>query len=186
MTEEARLVTGVDSEHSRQDSRQESTEDSSQDSSQEPSPESSSAKVLSFPGEAPSKQSQQPATPPPATVSDQGQASAPRAADEAAAINRAEQAYNQARGPDSTRLPEASFLSLVNMLGVEAAMHLGLIQTPGEEPLPVDTEAARHLIDMLGVLQTKTRGNLTPEEDHLFENMLADLRMQFVAVSRRR
>jgi hypothetical protein len=72
------------------------------------------------------------------------------------------------------------------MLGVEAAMHLGLIQTPGEEPLPVDTEAARHLLDMLGILQTKTRGNLTEEEDRLFENMLADLRMQFVAVSRRR
>lgn len=181
MTEEARPVTEADSEHL----RQESTEDSSQDSSQEPSPESSSAKVLSFPGEPPGKQPQQSA-PPPVTVSNQGQASAPRAADEAAAINRAEQAYNQARGPDSTRLPEASFLSLVNMLGVEAAMHLGLIQTPGEEPLPVDTEAARHLIDMLGVLQTKTRGNLTPEEDDLFENMLADLRMQFVAVSRRR
>jgi hypothetical protein len=72
------------------------------------------------------------------------------------------------------------------MLGVEAAMHLGLIQTPGEEPLPVDTEAARHLLDMLGILQTKTRSNLTAQEDNLFENMLADLRMQFVAVSRRR
>lgn len=102
------------------------------------------------------------------------------------AAGQAEQAYNQARGPNSAKLPQASFLSLVNMLGVETAMHLGLIQTPGEEPLPVDTEAARHLLDMLGILQTKTRGNLTAEEDNLFENMLADLRMQFVAVSRGR
>lgn len=147
--------------------------------------------VLAFPGE-PAKQ------PEPAT---QGQGIASEAASEApseaeaaepaptaeqVAAGQAEQAYNQARGPDSARLPEASFLSLVNMLGVEAAMHLGLIQTPGEEPLPVDTEAARHLLDMLGILQTKTRGNLTAEEDHLFESMLADLRMQFVAVSRRR
>lgn len=151
-------------------------------SSQEPS----AAKILAFPGDAATKQPPQATSPQPAVGPDEPQASAPRPADVTAAINQAEQAYNQARGPNSARLPEASFLSLVNMLGVEAAMHLGLIQTPGEEPLPVDTEAARHLLDMLGVLQTKTRGNLTPEEDNLFENMLADLRMQFVAVSRRR
>ena len=72
------------------------------------------------------------------------------------------------------------------MLAVEAAMHLGLIQSPGEEAPPADLEAARHLIDMLGMLQSKTRGNLTGEEVHLLENILADLRMQFVAISKRR
>jgi hypothetical protein len=72
------------------------------------------------------------------------------------------------------------------MLAVEAAMHLGLIQSPGEEAPPPDFEAARHLIDMLGMLQAKTRGNLTGEEDSLLENILADLRMQFVAISKRR
>jgi hypothetical protein len=139
--------------------------------------------VLSFPGE-PAKKQSEPA-PQADGASDTGTADAEPSAEQVAA-GQAEQAYNQARGPNSARLPEPSFLSLVNMLGVEAAMHLGLIQTPGEEPLPVDTEAARHLLDMLGILQTKTRGNLTEEEDHLFESMLADLRMQFVAVSRRR
>ena len=39
---------------------------------------------------------------------------------------------------------------------------------------------------MLGMLQSKTRGNLTGEEDNLLENILADLRMQFVAISKRR
>ncbi|HYV05968.1 MAG TPA: DUF1844 domain-containing protein, partial [Blastocatellia bacterium] len=68
----------------------------------------------------------------------------------------------------------------------EAAMHLGMIHPQGQEPLPVDLESARHLIDMLGMLQTKTRGNLTAEEDSLLENILADLRMQFVAVSKGR
>ena len=71
-------------------------------------------------------------------------------------------------------------------LAVEAAMHLGLLRTAGEEPPPVDLESGRHLIDMLGMLQTKTRGNLTTEEDELLENVLADLRMQFVAISRKR
>jgi hypothetical protein len=141
--------------------------------------------VLSFPGESAKKQPEPEAAPQAAAEPEASDAS-PEPTAEQVAAGQAEQAYNQARGPNSTRLPAPSFLSLVNMLGVEAAMHLGLIQTPGEEPLPVDTEAARHLLDMLGILQTKTRGNLTEEEDRLFENMLADLRMQFVALSRRR
>jgi hypothetical protein len=102
------------------------------------------------------------------------------------AAGKAERDYNQTRSPQSSRLPEASFLSLANMLAVEAAMHLGLIQTPGEEAPPPDLDAARHLIDMLGMLQDKTRGNLTGEEENLLENILADLRMQFVAISKRR
>ena len=167
-------------------SPRESVEEPQRDEDTRSGEESSTAKVLSFPSDTTKNQPQQPTAAEPPKDIPHPQESTPRAADEAAAINRAEQAYNQARGPDSARLPQASFLSLINMLGVEAAMHLGLIQTPGEEPLPVDTEAARHLIDMLGILQTKTRSNLTAEEDRLFENMLADLRMQFVAVSRRR
>lgn len=102
-----------------------------------------------------------------------------------AVAGHAEKAYNKARGPQSA-LPEASFLNFSNMLAVEAAMHLGLIQNPGEESPHIDLESGRHLIDMLGMLQTKTRGNLTAEEDNLLENILADLRMQFVAISKRR
>jgi hypothetical protein len=151
---------------------------------QAPPREPAANNVLSFPGE-PAKKQPEP-EPQAGAVASEPKAAEPGPTAAQVAAGQAEQAYNQARGPDSARLPEASFLSLVNMLGVEAAMHLGLIQTQGEEPLPVDTEAARHLLDMLGILQTKTRGNLTAEEDNLFENMLADLRMQFVAVSRRR
>jgi hypothetical protein len=72
------------------------------------------------------------------------------------------------------------------MLGVEAAMHLGLIEAGPGEDRTVDLDAARHVIDLLGILQEKTRGNLTPEENTLLDNMLADLRMQFVAASGRR
>ena len=140
--------------------------------------------VLSFPGEAATKKQTESAPPanadiPARDLKAAGQASSPEQ-------TAAEQAYNSARGPQSSRMPEASLLGLVNMLGVEAAMHMGLIHSPGEETPPVDLESARHLIDILGILQTKTRGNLTAEEDGLFEGMLADLRMQFVALSRRR
>ena len=145
---------------------------------------SEAGNVLSFPADS-AKQNTQSA---PRQVE---AAAMPKEATQAAAAEHtsagsAEQAYNQARGPQTSQMPEASFLGLVNMLGVEAAMHMGLIQSPGEETQPPDFESARHLIDILGILQTKTRGNLTTEEDNLFEGMLADLRMQFVAVSRRR
>ncbi|HEY3138032.1 MAG TPA: DUF1844 domain-containing protein [Blastocatellia bacterium] len=135
--------------------------------------------VVSFPTE-PAKSEPRP------SASRQEPPTSARAQAAQTVAGQAEQAYNEARGPSASGLPEPSFLNLVNMLGVEAAMHLGLIKTPGEEQPPVDLESAHHLIDMLGMLQTKTRGNLTPEEDSLLENALADLRMQFVAVSRRR
>jgi hypothetical protein len=149
---------------------------------QSPNPEAAASNVVTSPGEADRKP---PEPPPVEPVASATKATEPGRTPDQVAAGHAENAYNQARGPKSSRLPEASFLSLANMLAVEAAMHLGLIQTPGEEPPPPDLEAARHLIDMLGILQAKTRGNLTSEEDNLLENLLADLRMQFVALTRR-
>ena len=91
----------------------------------------------------------------------------------------------QARDQGAPQLPEASLEGLVNMLAVEAVMHLGLIENPigGRN---VDIEAARHVIDMLGVVQAKTQGNLTDDEAELLDSVLSDLRMQFVAISRGR
>jgi len=146
-----------------------------------PAESSGADNVVSFPGET--KKQAVPMRDAGASAAETKPSPPPR---ESTPAGRAEQAYNQASGPRSARLPEASFLSLANMLAVEAAMHLGLIQSQGEEPPPLDLEAARHLIDMLGMLQTKTSGNLTSEEDNLLENILDDLRMQFVAISKRR
>ena len=145
--------------------------------------ESAANNVVSFPPEAAKKQPEP--LPQAAAVGNETNATGPASPAAQAAVGQVEKDYNQARGPQTSRLPEASFLSLANMLAVEAAMHLGLIQNPGEEAPPADLEAARHLIDMLGMLQSKTRGNLTREEDNLLENILADLRMQFVALSKR-
>ena len=102
-----------------------------------------------------------------------------------AAASAAEQAYNQSSGTRPAGMPEASFLVLIDMLAGEAAMNLGMAQSPDGNRLPVDLETARHWIDMLGMLEQKTRGNLTDEEAGVMENVLAYLRMQFVALSRR-
>jgi hypothetical protein len=145
----------------------------------EPSKVGEPSKVVSFPTEAERKREQ----PPPQAAegaSDQRRAPSDRP------VTAAEQAYSQTTGGQPRGLPEATFLSLINMLAVEAAMHLGLIETPGEAAPGIDLEAARHMIDMLGVLEQKTQGNLSPEEEKLLENILADLRMQYVALSRRR
>jgi hypothetical protein len=116
------------------------------------------------------------------------QAASQQAAQSAQAAQQSaiENAYNQTTGGSANpNMPQASFLSLLNMLGVEAAMHLGLMEMQDGQRTPVDLEAARHMIDMLGMLKEKTRGNLTADEEALLENVLADLRMQFVALSRK-
>ena len=46
-------------------------------------------------------------------------------------------------------------------------------------------DAARHTIDILAMLQAKTRGNLTPDEDHLLDGVLYELRMKFMAKTNR-
>jgi hypothetical protein len=97
----------------------------------------------------------------------------------------AERAYKQTSDKQPTSMPPANFLAIVNMLAVEAGMHLGMVNVPGHEEQPIDLEAGRQLIDLLATLKAKTRGNLTAEEENLFEGLLADLRMQFVSLSRR-
>jgi hypothetical protein len=70
----------------------------------------------------------------------------------------------------SLPLPPASLEFLIFSLRAEAEIRL-------EEPA---LELARHSIDMLAILQEKTKGNLTREESWLLENTLTELRMRFV------
>jgi Domain of unknown function (DUF1844) len=151
--------------------------------------ESRADNVVSFPGEAARQREPEapPAAPQPAAEPRPPDAATDaRAAQAKAAASAAEQAYNQTRGPQSPHLPEATFLTLIDMFAAEAAMNLGMAQTPEGGRTPVDLEAARHWIDMLGMLEQKTRGNLTDEEAGVLENVLAYLRMQFVGASRKR
>ena len=155
----------------------------------EPPPAPQADNVGSFPGDA--ARSREPQAPPaePRAAEAPATAEAPddaRAAQAKATASAAEQAYNQTRGPQSPNMPEASFLSLIDMFAGEAAMNLGMAQTPDGSRTPVDFEAARHWIDMLGMLEQKTRGNLNDEEASVLENVLAYLRMQFVGASRKR
>jgi len=77
-------------------------------------------------------------------------------------------------------LPPASFEFLAESLRLQAEMQLGLMRLGSEEEPPADLELARHTIDLMGMLQEKTRGNLTLDEQRLLENSLTLLRFRYV------
>ena len=76
----------------------------------------------------------------------------------------------------------ASFLNFLMMLAQNAASTLGMVEHPVTHQRDVDVEAGKHWIDVLGMLQKKTDGNLTPQEKRMLEGLLADLRMQYVSL----
>ena len=76
----------------------------------------------------------------------------------------------------------ASFMNFLMMLAQNAASTLGMVEHPVTHQRDVDVEAGKHWIDVLGMLQNKTEGNLTPQEKRMLEGLLADLRMQYVSL----
>jgi hypothetical protein len=81
-------------------------------------------------------------------------------------------------------IPPASFGGLVQMLALYALEALGAVPGPDGRAAAPDPALARHSIDLLAVLEEKTRGNLTPEESRMLEQTLFDLRMLAVRVGR--
>jgi len=76
-----------------------------------------------------------------------------------------------------------SFLSLIMSLASNAAASLGMMPHPVTGETGVDLKTAKHWIDVLGMLETKTRGNLDSQEAQVLEGLLSDLRMQYVSFS---
>lgn len=75
----------------------------------------------------------------------------------------------------------AGFVNFIMSIASNAAASLGMMEHPVTHQREVDLELAKHWIDILGMLQKKTRGNLLPQEEKILEGLLADLRMQFVS-----
>lgn len=76
----------------------------------------------------------------------------------------------------------ASFISFVMSIASNAASALGMMEHPVTHQREVDVELGKHWIDILGMLQKKTAGNLTSQEKRMIEGLLADLRMQYVSL----
>ncbi len=84
-------------------------------------------------------------------------------------------------------IPQATFSFLVESILMQTQMQLGLLRMGDkddkDEAVEPSLPLARHSIDMLAVLQEKTRGNLTMDEARLLENGLTELRFRYVQVA---
>jgi len=76
----------------------------------------------------------------------------------------------------------AGFISFVMSIASNAASALGMMEHPVTHQREVDVELGKHWIDVLGMLQKKTAGNLTPKEKQMLDGLLSDLRMQYVSL----
>lgn len=102
---------------------------------------------------------------------------APTPVEEAAAST--EGAAEEIPGADDP----ASFTNFIMSIASNAASSLGMMEHPVTGKREVDLELGKHWIDILGMLQEKTRNNLLPKEQQILESLLADLRMQYVSLT---
>jgi hypothetical protein len=79
---------------------------------------------------------------------------------------------------------EMTFSTFVMGLTTQALMHLGEIPDPVQQDVTHDLAAAKQMIDLLGILRDKTKGNLDAAEEQLLAEVLYDLRMRYVEVAR--
>ncbi len=94
-------------------------------------------------------------------------------------VKEKDQHERKTRGP----LPKGNFAALVSMLTTQALFALGLLELKGQEKRRPDLELASYNINMLEVLQEKTKNNLTKEEEKVLDNTLSELRMGYVTVA---
>lgn len=81
-------------------------------------------------------------------------------------------------------LPTLDFTTFVLSLSHSALMHLGEAPHPEAEHVEKDLPLARQTIDLLGLLEEKTKGNLTGDEERLLTQVLYDLRLRYVELSK--
>lgn len=98
------------------------------------------------------------------------EAKAPESQD-AAASEEAEASY---------QLPAINFPTFIFSLNSSTLVHLGIIDDPASGKKVKNLSLAKQTIDILGMLEEKTRGNLTKDEESMLKNILYDLRMLYV------
>ena len=81
---------------------------------------------------------------------------------------------------EEPQLPEINFSTFVFSLNASALVNLGEIENPGTGKIEKNLALAKQTIDILGMLEEKTRGNLTADEANLLKSILYDLRLNYV------
>ncbi len=93
--------------------------------------------------------------------------------------DRGAAAFEAARA-DGTDLPAIDFSTFMLSLGHSALVHLGAAPDPATGNLEANLQLARQTIDLISLLEEKTKGNLSGEEERIVEQLLYDLRMRYV------
>jgi hypothetical protein len=110
----------------------------------------------------------------------QAQAEKKRLADQ----TKQSQSGGEAKGaPRRGQLPEANFETLISTMATQAMFAMGLIPDPASGQRMQHLDLARHHIDMLGVLEEKTKGNLSEEETTMLSQTAYELRQQYIQMS---
>jgi hypothetical protein len=81
---------------------------------------------------------------------------------------------------EEIQLPEVNFSTFIFSLSSSAFLHLGEVEDPSTGKKQKNLPMAKHTIDILGMLEEKTKGNLSEDEGQLLKNALYDLRMRYV------
>ena len=92
-------------------------------------------------------------------------------------------AQEQAKKESARPAAEGGFVELLSLIAMQALVGLGGMATPTGEPIPPNLGAAKHFIDLLQVLEEKTRGNLTKDEQTMMDQTLYELRMRYVQMA---
>jgi hypothetical protein len=108
-----------------------------------------------------------------------------RAPEDAAAPPTLGDAVGAAPAPGVPTLPAVDFHTFVLSLGSSALLHLGELEHPDMGAPQKDLPLAKHTIDILVMLEEKTRGNLTPAEEKLIASLLYDLRLRYVEAQKK-
>ena len=82
-------------------------------------------------------------------------------------------------------LPEIDFNTFVLSMASSALLHLGQMPHPDTQKAEANLPLAKQTIDILAMLQGKTRGNLSRDEEQLLENLLYDLRLKYVEAAKK-
>ena len=98
----------------------------------------------------------------------------------AASTERSPEAQPHQAEQRATAAEEINFASFLISLGTQAFMHLGDIPNPMTQQREKDLPAAKQMIDILGILEGKTKGNLAADEERLLQQLLLDLRLRYV------
>ena len=104
----------------------------------------------------------------------------PEPAEKEDEVPETEEATVSEEAEEDIQLPEINFATFVFSLNSSVLVHLGVINDPATGQKVKNLALAKQTIDILGMLEEKTRGNLTADEESMLKNILYDLRIIYV------